>query len=100
MMAIPALPDDIEWRIEPGLLDYAAALTDMDARAEGIAAGTRRERIWLVEHPPLYTAGTRAQAAAANIPITAPASASSIPASTSPGAGAMSAGSSRRLKAG
>lgn len=62
MTAIPALPDDIEWRIEPGLLDYAAALADMDARAEGIAAGTTRERIWLVEHPALYTAGTSAQA--------------------------------------
>lgn len=62
MTAIPALPDDIEWRIEPGLLDYATALADMDARAEEIAGGTARERIWLVEHPALYTAGTSAQA--------------------------------------
>jgi len=62
MMAIPALPDDIEWRIEPGLLDYATALADMEARAEEIAASTARERIWLVEHPALYTAGTSAQA--------------------------------------
>jgi lipoyl(octanoyl) transferase len=62
MTVLPALADDIAWRIEPGLLDYAAALADMDARAEDIAAGTARERIWLVEHPPLYTAGTSAQA--------------------------------------
>ena len=51
---------DMEWRVEPGLLDYAAGVEDMTKRAEAIAAGTARERIWLVEHPPLYTAGTSA----------------------------------------
>lgn len=63
----PALPpsdvsDQLEWRIEPGLLDYEAALADMDARAAAIRDGDGRERIWLVEHSPLYTAGTSALA--------------------------------------
>lgn len=53
----------VEWRIEPGLTDYAAALTFMEARAEAIRAGTAGEMVWLVEHPPLYTAGTSAQPA-------------------------------------
>lgn len=52
--------DRLEWRIEPGLLDYTTGLADMDARASAIAQGTALERIWLVEHPPLYTAGTSA----------------------------------------
>jgi lipoyl(octanoyl) transferase len=52
----------VQWQIEPGLLDYAAALASMDARAAAIAAGQASERIWLVEHPPLYTAGTSARA--------------------------------------
>jgi lipoyl(octanoyl) transferase len=54
----PAAP---EWRVEPGLLDYQRAVADMEARAEAIRAGTARELVWLVEHPPLYTAGTSAQ---------------------------------------
>jgi lipoyl(octanoyl) transferase len=52
----------VEWRRETGLIDYATALAEMDARAEAIAAGTATERIWLVEHPALYTAGTSARA--------------------------------------
>ncbi|MCW2411164.1 lipoyl(octanoyl) transferase [Sphingobium sp. B8D3D] len=64
-MTAPSLPEQDfpaspEWRIEPGLLDYESALADMDARVAAIAAGEARERIWLVEHPPLYTAGTSA----------------------------------------
>jgi len=58
--AAPVLPDPPEWRVEPGLLDYAEGVAEMTARAEAIAAGTAGERIWLVEHPPLYTAGTSA----------------------------------------
>jgi len=58
----PPLPERIEWRVEPGLLDYPGAVEEMTARAEAIAAGTAPERIWLVEHPPLYTAGTSALA--------------------------------------
>jgi lipoyl(octanoyl) transferase len=49
-----------EWRVERGLLAYDAALTVMEARVADIAAGRAGELIWLVEHPPLYTAGTSA----------------------------------------
>lgn len=59
-MTSRALP---EWTVSPGLTDYPAALTDMEARAAAIHAGTARERIWLLEHPPLYTAGTSADPA-------------------------------------
>jgi len=52
--------DAVEWRVEPGLLDYAQGLAGMEARAAAISAGDAGERIWLVEHPPLYTAGTSA----------------------------------------
>lgn len=55
-----ALP---EWRVEPGLLDYPAAVAAMEARAAAIREGTASELVWLVEHPPLYTAGTSAQPA-------------------------------------
>ena len=51
----------VEWRVEPGLLDYGAALASMEARAAAIRAGEAGELVWLVEHPPLYTAGTSAQ---------------------------------------
>lgn len=50
-----------EWRIEPGLADYAATLAAMEARAEAVRAGTAPELVWLLEHPPLYTAGTSAR---------------------------------------
>ncbi|MGV7121054.1 lipoyl(octanoyl) transferase LipB [Sphingopyxis sp. 550A] len=52
-----------EWIVAPGRTDYAAALADMEQRAAAIQAGTGRERIWLIEHPPLYTAGTSADPA-------------------------------------
>lgn len=52
-----------EWTVSRGLTDYAAALADMEARAAAIHAGTGRERLWLLEHPPLYTAGTSADPA-------------------------------------
>lgn len=54
---------DLEWRVSPGLTDYATALTDMEQRANAVAAGTARELIWLLEHPPVYTAGTSADVA-------------------------------------
>ena len=50
----------VEWRIEPGLTDYPAAVATMEARAAAISAGEAGELVWLVEHPPLYTAGTSA----------------------------------------
>jgi len=52
----------VEWKVETGLTGYAAALAAMEARAEAIRAGTADEQVWLVEHPPLYTAGTSARA--------------------------------------
>ncbi len=53
----------VEWIISEGLTDYTAAETVMEDRAAAIAAGTADEAIWLVEHPPLYTAGTSARPA-------------------------------------
>lgn len=51
----------VEWIISDGLTDYDEAVTFMEARAEAIRAGEADECIWLVEHPPLYTAGTSAK---------------------------------------
>jgi lipoyl(octanoyl) transferase len=52
--------DGIEWRVSPGLTPYDEALATMEARAEAVLAGEARELIWLLEHPPIYTAGTSA----------------------------------------
>jgi len=52
----------VEWAISEGLTGYEQAVAFMEARAEAIADGRAREMVWLVEHPPLYTAGTSAQA--------------------------------------
>jgi lipoyl(octanoyl) transferase len=57
-------PDDappVEWVVTPGLTQYSDALAEMDARADAIARGDAPERVWLIEHPPLYTAGTSAK---------------------------------------
>lgn len=51
-------PFPLEWRKQPGLLKYPQAVAAMEERVAGIHDGTAAERIWLVEHPPLYTAGT------------------------------------------
>jgi lipoyl(octanoyl) transferase len=51
----------VEWRIEPGLTGYAEALAVMETRAAAIRNGAEGELVWLVEHPPLYTAGTSAR---------------------------------------
>ncbi|WP_328590471.1 lipoyl(octanoyl) transferase LipB [Mesobaculum littorinae] len=51
----------VEWRISDGLTEYDTALSEMEARAAAIAEGTADELIWLLEHPPLYTAGTSAR---------------------------------------
>jgi lipoyl(octanoyl) transferase len=50
-----------EWRIEDGLTPYPAAMQAMAARVAAICKGTAPELVWLVEHPPLYTAGTSAR---------------------------------------
>jgi lipoyl(octanoyl) transferase len=52
----------VEWAISDELVLYNEALTEMESRAAAIAAGEAAERIWLLEHPPLYTAGTSAHA--------------------------------------
>ncbi|HLL58846.1 MAG TPA: lipoyl(octanoyl) transferase LipB [Allosphingosinicella sp.] len=54
---------EIEWRHSPGLTPYPEALAEMERRVEQVQAGTAPELIWLLEHPPLYTAGTSADPA-------------------------------------
>lgn len=54
---------EIEWRVSPGLVPYPEALAEMEARAAAIREGSAAELIWLLEHPPLYTAGTSADPA-------------------------------------
>jgi lipoyl(octanoyl) transferase len=56
------LSDDIEWRVSEGLLPYPETLAEMEARAAAVREGKARELVWLLEHPPLYTAGTSAVA--------------------------------------
>jgi len=51
----------VAWARSPGLVPYEAACRAMAARVEAIAAGRARELVWLLEHPPLYTAGTSAR---------------------------------------
>jgi lipoyl(octanoyl) transferase len=52
-----------EWRAQPGLLPYPEAVAFMEERADAIASGHAKELVWLVEHPPIYTAGTSANPA-------------------------------------
>ena len=49
------------WRTLPGLSDYTATLARMEQSADAIFAGEEREQVWLLEHAPLYTAGTSAK---------------------------------------
>jgi lipoyl(octanoyl) transferase len=51
----------VEWLHSEGLVPYPEALERMEARAEAIARGEAGEAVWLLEHPPLYTAGTSAR---------------------------------------
>jgi len=60
-LPLPGQPP-VEWQISGSLTDYAEAVADMEARVEAIAAGAAAERVWLLEHPPIYTAGTSAKA--------------------------------------
>jgi lipoyl(octanoyl) transferase len=57
------LADGIEWRVSAGLTPYPDALAEMTARAAAIRESGARELIWLIEHPPLFTAGTSADPA-------------------------------------
>jgi len=51
----------IEWRVTPGLTEYESAVALMNERVQAIYEGSASELIWLLEHPPLYTAGTSAK---------------------------------------
>ena len=51
----------IGWAVSTGLVDYETAVAAMEARAAAIAAGEADELVWLLEHPPLYTAGVSAK---------------------------------------
>jgi lipoyl(octanoyl) transferase len=53
--------EPLEWKISDGLVAYPEALAAMEARADAIAAGQAPEQVWLLEHPPIYTAGTSAR---------------------------------------
>lgn len=55
--------DQVEWTTLPGLSPYAETLAAMEARVAAIQEGRAPEAIWLLEHPPLYTAGTSAKPA-------------------------------------
>jgi lipoyl(octanoyl) transferase len=56
-LAQPGSPP-VEWAISRGLTPYDDAIAEMERRVAAISEGAASERIWLVEHPPLYTAGT------------------------------------------
>jgi len=51
----------VAWRVEAAPVAYEAALAAMEARVAAIASGSAGELVWLIEHPPLYTAGTSAR---------------------------------------
>jgi len=56
-------PTPVDWVTATAPMDYARAVTVMEARAKAIADNQASEMIWLLEHPPLYTAGTSAKPA-------------------------------------
>ena len=104
----------VEWCVAPAPVPYDAAVAAMERHVAAIIAGKARERVWLIEHPPLYTAGTSARdedlrirafryiapGGAGSIPITGRGSGWPMPCSTSTGAGPMSAPSWRRSRPG
>jgi lipoyl(octanoyl) transferase len=57
---VSEIPPEIEWRVSDGAVPYEEALAFMQQRAAAIRDGTAGECIWLLEHPPLFTAGTSA----------------------------------------
>ena len=64
-----AIPADIEWRTSDAPVPYGEALAFMEERAAAIRADTARECVWLLEHPPLFTAGTSADSAELTNPL-------------------------------
>jgi lipoyl(octanoyl) transferase len=61
LLPLPSGHAPAEWRVDRDLVPYETALATMDERAAAIAAGRAPELAWLLEHPPLYTAGTSAR---------------------------------------
>jgi lipoyl(octanoyl) transferase len=59
----PPMSREIEWRVSEGLVPYRDALAEMEDRVAAVRAGDASELIWLLEHPPLFTAGTSADPA-------------------------------------
>ena len=62
-LASAPLLHPVEWRVTDALVPYPEALAAMEARVGDILAGRAPELVWLLEHPPLYTAGTSANPA-------------------------------------
>jgi lipoyl(octanoyl) transferase len=60
-LLVPGDAPPVEWVVTPGLTQFSDALADMETRADAIARGESTERVWLIEHPALYTAGTSAR---------------------------------------
>ncbi len=58
---LPEPGPPVEWRVSDGFVDYETAVREMEKRVAGIAAGEAPECVWLLEHPPVYTAGTSAK---------------------------------------
>ncbi|GBR56068.1 octanoyltransferase [Gluconobacter sphaericus NBRC 12467] len=56
-----AICEEILWKSSPGLIPYPVALSFMEGRAQAIHQGTAEPLVWLVEHPPVFTAGTSAK---------------------------------------
>jgi lipoyl(octanoyl) transferase len=61
LLPIPQGLSPVEWRVSEGRVAYDDALAAMEARVAAIAQGDAPELVWLLEHPPLYTAGTSAR---------------------------------------
>ena len=67
--SVDEVPAEIEWRTSDAQVPYEEALAFMEARAAAIREGSDRECIWLLEHPPLFTAGTSADPAELTNPL-------------------------------
>jgi lipoyl(octanoyl) transferase len=61
MVSARLMAEPAAWRIEPAPVGYPQAVAAMEERAAQIAVGTAPELVWLIEHPPIYTAGTSAK---------------------------------------
>ena len=59
--SMPLGPGGPDWLVTPGLVAHPAATAFMESRVAAILDGTAPEAVWLVEHPPMYTAGTSAR---------------------------------------